>query len=361
MRILVVGGTRFIGLEVVKRLNSMGHEIVVFHRGRTEGIPPDGPQEFFHRAKSETTLPDGVQEVLGQKRRLGDFVGAFKQLAPHVVLDMIPLGQEDAQTVMHVFTRIARRVVGISSMDVYRAFGRLRGTEPGPLDRVLLTEESPLRANHYVYRADAMGSDDWRYDYEKILAEQAIMANPALPGTIVRLPAVYGPRDPLHRLFTYLKRMDDGRPAILLDEDLAQWRWSRGYVEDMAAAIALAVTDERAAGRMYHVAEREALQEAEWIRQIGRVAGWSGDVLTVHEDRLPPHLKRTWDASQHVIADSTRIREELRYGELVGRGEALRRTIAWQRAHPPEKIDPAVFDYSAEDRVLDKFHAQRFH
>jgi hypothetical protein len=40
--------------------------------------------------------------------------------------------------------------------------------------------------------------------------------------------------------FTYIKRMDDGRPAILLDEAYARWRWARGYVENIAHAIALA-------------------------------------------------------------------------------------------------------------------------
>jgi hypothetical protein len=32
--------------------------------------------------------------------------------------------------------------------------------------------------------------------------------------------------------------------------------------------------------------------------------------------------------------------------------EALRGTIAWERAHPPTEVDPARFDYAAEDRAL---------
>jgi hypothetical protein len=31
--------------------------------------------------------------------------------------------------------------------------------------------------------------------------------------------------------FEFLKRMDDGRPAILLEEGFAGWRWSRGCVD----------------------------------------------------------------------------------------------------------------------------------
>jgi len=52
---------------------------------------------------------------------------------------------------------------------------------------------------------------------------------------------VYGPGDNQHRIFEYLKRMDDGRTAILLTGP-GGWRWSRGYVENVAAAIALAAT-----------------------------------------------------------------------------------------------------------------------
>ena len=58
-----------------------------------------------------------------------------------------------------------------------------------------------------------------------------------LPGTVLRLPMVYGPGDPLHRLFPILKRIDDGRPALLLDERMAQWRATRGFVENVAAGF----------------------------------------------------------------------------------------------------------------------------
>ena len=85
------------------------------------------------------------------------------------------------------------------------------------------------------------------------------MSEPELPGTILRFPMVYGPCDRQHRTFEYLKRMDDGRPVILLDEGQAEWRWTKGYVENLALAVVLAVTDERAAGRIYHVGERETL------------------------------------------------------------------------------------------------------
>ncbi len=184
-----------------------------------------------------------------------------------------------------------------------------------------------------------------------------VLGDRDLAGTVLRLPAVYGPRDGQHRFFNYLKRMDDGRPAILLSASLAAWRWSRGYVENVAAAIARAVADDRAAGRIYNVAEPDSLTEADLVRLLGRIAGWSGEVVVVPDEDLPETLQSGIDAAQELIVDTSRIRTELGYVEAVPREEALARTIAWERAHPPTKVDPAQFDYAAEDEVLARVRA----
>jgi nucleoside-diphosphate-sugar epimerase len=162
----------------------------------------------------------------------------------------------------------------------------------------------------------------------------------------------HGPGDYQHRLFPYLKRMDDRRRAILLSEGAARWRAPRGYVEDVAEAIVLAVVDERAAGRTYNVADREPLAEAEWVRRVGRAAGWDGNVVVLPDDRTPAHLRMPLDLAQDLAVDATRIREELGYAEQTDADEALRRTVAWERENPPERVDPAAFDYAAEDAAL---------
>jgi hypothetical protein len=50
--------------------------------------------------------------------------------------------------------------------------------------------------------------------------------------------------------------------------------------------------------------------------------------------------------------DSKRIRQELGYSERIDKHDALRRTVVWERDHFPEKIDPEMFNYAAEDEVL---------
>jgi nucleoside-diphosphate-sugar epimerase len=339
MRILVIGGTNFMGPLVVRSLSEHGHEVTVFHRGQTRA-----------------DLPRGVKEILGDRRSLAEKVVELQRLAPEIVLDMFPFTEQDALEVMHIFNGIAIRLVAISSQDVYRAFGRVNGKETGPVESLPITEESPLRLNLYPYRGATLRNQDdpkkWQDGYDKILVERVVMGDVNLPGTILRLPMVYGPGDYQHRLFSYLKHMDDKRPAILLDEAEAQWQWTHGYVENVAYAIALAVIDERSGGQIYNVGEPFTFTMAEWVALIGKIAGWQGRVVTVPHGRLPEPLRWNINAEQDIVVDSSRIRSELGYTERVDVEEALRRTIAWERENPPKEIDPKVFDYVAEDAFL---------
>ena len=190
------------------------------------------------------------------------------------------------------------------------------------------------------------------YNYDKILVEQLYRGDPDIEATILRLPMIYGPRDRQHRTFEYLKRMDDGRRYILLGKEMAEWRWTKGYVEDVARAIALAATDERAAGKVYNVGEPETLTELEWVQAIGRVAGWDGQIALLPVGRVPAFLDAGINTDQPLVTDTTRIREELGYAERVPFERALRQTIDWQRGNPPAQIDEARFDYAAEDELL---------
>ena len=109
-------------------------------------------------------------------------------------------------------------------------------------------------------------------------------------------------------------RIDAGRPSILVSAAESSWRWSRGYVGNVADAIALAVTDDRATGRVYNVAEQKTPTQLEWLRDVGRVAGWQGDIVVVPDDLMPPSPSgATNNHAQSMVMDSTRIRTELGY------------------------------------------------
>ncbi|MFC1745022.1 NAD-dependent epimerase/dehydratase family protein [Candidatus Riflebacteria bacterium] len=330
MKILVIGGTGFIGPYVVRDLIAAGHQVTLFHRN---------PYPEFERA--------AVQHILGNRSDLIAFKDEFIKLAPDVVLDMIPFSEDDSKAVVQTFRGIAGRIVAISSCDVYRAYGILRGTEGGPLQAVPLTESSAVRKNRFPYR-----NIDKNSTYEKILVEETMLNCPDLHGTILRLPMVYGPKDKQHRMYQYLKRMQDRRPVIILEQGFSMWRWTRGYVEDVAHAIILAVTDEQALGEIFNVGERNALDMKSWVGLIARSYGWNGDVLTLTEGRLPEELKPGINTAQHLETDTTKIRKVLGYEEQLPAEEAIRRTIEWELKNPPEKIDRVDYDYELEDKIL---------
>src|SRR5438552_6212286 len=259
MRILIIGGTRFTGPFVVRALCQRGHEVTVFHRGGHE--PAD--------------LPASVTHLHGD-RRDGSQATSLRQSAPEVVIDMVAFTREDAESLVRTFRGVARRLIVPSSQDIYRAYGRIHRTEPGPPDPTPLDENAPLREKLSIHGES----------YEKRFVEEVVMSQPDLPGTILRLPAIYGPDD--YRLCELTRPMLDGRPAIVLEAGNAAWRWTHGYVENMAHAIVLAATDDRAAGRIYNVSEPGSPPRTiERVRHLAATTGWNGELLALPAADLP--------------------------------------------------------------------------
>lgn len=330
MRVLVIGGTRFIGPRVVDSLLEAGHEVTLFHRGVSA-----------RRRRKDAT------HIIGDRKRLADHAAALRAAGPEVVVDMVAMTPNDARRAMALFRGIAGRMVTLSSGDVYRAFGRVNGLEEGPLHPGPLTEESPLRITRYP-------CPDRAPRYDKILVEEQVMGDrDNLPGTILRLPMVYGQGDYQHRFFQYIKRMDDRRKVLLLERSFAAWRFARCHVDNVAFAVKLAVERPAAAGRIFNVAEPTTPTMAESVAAIGNVLKWQGKILMLPNEQCPPHLRSEGaDYRQHIEFSSDRIRNELGYREVLQRDQALAKTILWERENPPEHIDERQFDYPAEDRAL---------
>jgi nucleoside-diphosphate-sugar epimerase len=342
MKILLIGGTGLTGPSTAAQLQMAGHSVTVFHRGKTP-------------------LPLGAEQIIGDRRRLSDYCAEFERRKFDVVVDFIVTSGPQAVQLMNTFRGITGRVIALSSMDVYRAMGILRGTEPGPLQQLPLTEDSDLRAkSHYSHEELKVLQQALPYtdeDYEKIAMEKCVLGDRDLPGTALRLPMVYGPGDYIHRFHYLLKRMDDGRPTIIFSDDLAAWRTPRGYAENVGAAIALAATSERAAGRIFNICEPDAYSELEWAKKIAQAAAWKGEFVVLPREKAPMHLRHPRRAEQHLVASSARIRDELGYKELISVEEGIRRTIPWERANPPQRIWFAPFDYEAEDAAIKELKA----
>src|SRR5258708_38080569 len=335
MRRLLSGGNGFTGRFAVAALKQQGRGRGVFPRGTT-------------------AAPSGVDEIRGDRHQLNASAQELKRFAPDVVIDLVISSAPQAEELMNIFRGVTRRVVMLSSIDVYRAVGISHGTESGPLQDVPLTEESELRRSLHPYPPEGVQLMrkifSWvTDDYDKIPAERVVMNDRELPGTVLRLPMAYGPGDPLHRFYPVVKRIADRRRQIIFPETLAAWRSPRGYVENVAAAIALAAPDERAARRIYNVCEEPSFSELEWARKIAAAMLWDGDFVVLPIEHTPQHLLKPGNAAQHWTASSTRIRQELGYEEPVAIEEAILRTIRWERQNPPDLAFLAPLDYPLPD------------
>src|SRR5260370_4293790 len=141
MRIMVSGRTGFIAPHIVNRLRECSHDVV----------------------DDNGSVADAVVYVHAST-------------------------QEDAEAAVRLFRGRTGKLVVLSSGDVYRAYGVLKGIETRELEPVPITEDSRLRTTLYPYRNDPKFTD-----YEKILVERTVMNVSDLPACILRLPAAYGP------------------------------------------------------------------------------------------------------------------------------------------------------------------------
>lgn len=304
MRVVVLGGTSLTGPFVVRRLYELGHEITVFHRGT-----------------HATDFPPGIRELCGDFAYLPD---ALRHVEPDLAIHMWAMDESAARRFLDFFRGSAGRVIVISSGDVYRAYGRLQRLEPGPPDPLPLAENAPLRETLYPYRNTVKDdSPEWVRQYDKILVERAFLDQSDIPSTVIRYPAVYGPNDKYHRFREWLKQMVQG-DVVEMQDTYASWRWTHGYVEDVAESVVLAAMNPSAAGKVYNVGEENPPTMQKRAEELARVAGWNGRVV------LSPKQEMPQDFSHHLVVDTTKIRRELGYREIVGREEGLARTIAWE-------------------------------
>jgi nucleoside-diphosphate-sugar epimerase len=294
MDVLVIGGTGFIGSWIVKQLVARGDNVTVLHGGR----------------KSPEELPQGAISIIseGSQASSHTYEAALGSGEPDAVIHVFALFERDAKEAVSALSGRAGRIVVLSSGDVYRAYGRFTRLEPGPPDPTpLKVDTSPLRRRLYPYRTASDIPGTLRHDYDKIPVENIFRAAQSLSSVILRLPKVYG---------------SEGNADLATIYNFAAypaWRWTHGYVENVAAAAVLAAHHPRSPGRTYNIGEAVTPTVGERLAQLP-------------PRPEPPRKNTVYDFGQSMDYDTEPVRTELGFIEPVTYDEGLRRTLAGQQA-----------------------------
>ncbi len=316
MRMLILGGTRFIGAATLEDLVDHGHDVTVAHRGGTERDDlPDVPHAHLDR-HDVAALREAIVEA-----------GA------EVVIDTCAYTRHDAETIIAALPEGVRHVV-LSSCDTYRQFHRLRAQLP-PLDPVPLDEDAPIRTGEerYLFRGQPQPEGVGAFDmdaYENLDVEELVLPRGA---TVLRLPMVYGERDPMRREEFVLRHVRAGADTVPIGA--GTWICTRGWVRDVARAIRLAAESGVADGQALNVGERRTWPVIAWAQQILEAAGSDARLEVVPDRELDPELAWAGAVSQHVLIDSTRARRLLAWDD-TNPTTALTASVQWHLAHPPD-------------------------
>lgn len=305
MKILIIGGTGFIGRHLVEGLKDQ-YELIVLHRGNS-------------------STGASYTSIQADRRELPSLRKTFERLKPDVVIDLIPYFAQDAWNVIHTFRQISRSVIALSSGDVYRSYEVFKNNLEA-LNTIPSDEEDQLRLHLFPYR----GTDKNNFlleHYDKILVEKILQCQKELDTTILRLGAVYGAFDSQRKLEEYIQPMISGQPKIAINEAKAHWKWTRVFVKDVVQAIRLAIERSKVARhQVFNVGERVALTQLELIEKLKELTQWEGQIEVVQEPS-----PENFNYAQHILPNTDKIRDTLNYAEQFSLEEGLAEAIAFER------------------------------
>ena len=328
-RVLLIGGSRFIGKEIARQARAAGHEVALFNRGVTA---PEGPA------------------VKGDVKDLERHAPRLRALKPDVVVHCIAYTEKDAADCVAVFAGTGARVIVLSSMDCYDAFQNAnRGLETSdfPVDESMPT--TPIR--HY-WRGFAHPRAE---DYDRNLMTDRFLAAQragSLPCVVLRLPMVYGPEDPQyrHRHGEAIRRIYDKERSFPISSRDQARLGTHGYVENVAAAVVHCFASDKAAGRVYNIGEGSVRTQRRWADLFAKAAGWEFDFQVLPEELMAKDRKSRNRPAQHLVFDCSLFIKETAFSSPVGLEEGIAKTLAWGLAHP-DALGPRP-DYAAERRLV---------
>nr|WP_193571179.1 NAD-dependent epimerase/dehydratase family protein [Diaminobutyricibacter tongyongensis] len=191
------------------------------------------------------------------------------------------------------------------------------------------------------------------YGANKVAAEQVLLQS-GWPVTVIRASKVHGAGAANPREWMFVKRVLDGRPAVLLAHG------GRGGDHTTAAVNTAALVETVAAhpgSRILNSADPDAPTGLDIARTVGRHLGHDWEEILLPDDADPALGAHPWDFVPPIVLD-TRASVELGYRPVGTYAETIGAELEWLLAserHRPGASDPHVArwtDYAAEDRYL---------
>jgi UDP-glucose 4-epimerase len=239
MRILIMGGTRFIGVYLTKILVEQGHEVVLFNRGNRPA-----PVEGVKQIKGDRTDPIQLKEKLSQEHFDAIFDNNGRELS-------------DTQPLAEIFKDRVQHFVYMSSAGVYLKSDQLPHVEGDPVD-----PKSRHKGKHET---------------------EAYLAQLGLPWTSIRPTYIYGPQNYNDLEAWFFDRVVRDRPIPIPGNGMNITQF--GHCKDLSLAMAAVLGNKAAVGQIYNVSGDRYVTFDGLARACAEAVGKSAEtVKLVHYD-----------------------------------------------------------------------------
>ncbi len=321
-RVLVIGGTLFIGRALVRRLLARGDEVTILHRGRAN--PFAGRVGEIHCDRNDV---DGMRRAVAGRR--------FDLVFDNVYDWQRGTTAEQVSAAAMACSEGVKRYVFVSSVAAYGE--GLDHDEDDPL-------APPGHPELYVRNKAESERALFRLHREK-----------GVPAATLRPPYIYGPENLFYREAFFWDRLAAERPIIIPGDGSRLMQFV--HVDDVARAAILAADKDAAVGRAYNVANERAVTQLELVRAIARAAGKDHPKLVhVPRERIeasgggifePPFYFAQYFDMPPITQKIDRAREELGF-EPKPFSDGLAETFQWHQ----RRQGPAAADFSWEEKLL---------
>jgi nucleoside-diphosphate-sugar epimerase len=267
VKILVMGGTRFVGKPLVAQLLAEGHELTLFTRGKNP-------------------VPAGVEHLCGD-RSTTEGLAALQGRSFDVIVDSSGRTLDDSRAVIERTGAPSHRFVYVSSAGVYA------DSELWPL-----SEHSPT---------DPQSRHSGKLDTEAWLSAEKIPFTSFRPTYIVGA----GNYNPVESWF--FDRIVHGRPVPLPGDGSTITQL--GHVNDLATAMALSIGVDAAANRIYNCSSVQGITFKGLVAAAARACGKdpaSVEIRSFDPSGLDKKARKAFPLRlAHFLTDVTRVQREL--------------------------------------------------